>query len=212
MPILLDIRIATLQGQIPRNLGKEVIPGKGSVPVAAAVSSPSPVPITSTAPASTQEAPVAPPAAPPVAQQPEAQPDPAPTTPKLFSGVGLGPDKEKKFILPRDPVTEAEAKPSMEEELQILKREVASLKEGKPVEPVLTARDLAGFQAALNFAAAAMKSSPPIELGTGENGSGLGIKVGSGASGSVAAAPAKPAKRGLTAINVISRRSPSETG
>lgn len=190
--------------------GKEVVPGKGSVPVAAAVSSPSPVLITSTAPASTQEAPVAPPAAPPVAQQPEAQPDPAPTTPKLFSGVGLGPDK-KKFILPRDPVTEAEAEPSMEEELQILKHEVASLKEGKPVESVLTARDLAGFQAALNFAAAAMKSSPPIELGTGEKGSGVGIKVGSGASGSVAAAPAKPAKRGLTAIRVISRRSPLET-
>lgn len=137
----------------------------------------------------------------------------APTTTALASGLGLGPDK--KFILPREPV--AEANPDMEEALQILRRDVASIKEGRGVESKLTARDLASFQAALNFATAAMKVSPPVELGTGEGGSGVGIKVGSGASGSVATAPAAKAagKRGLagvTAIKVISKRDTPNSG
>jgi hypothetical protein len=37
-------------------------------------------------------------------------------------------------------------------------------------------RDLAGFDRALNYATAALKTSPGIELGTGEGGSGVGIK------------------------------------
>jgi hypothetical protein len=38
-------------------------------------------------------------------------------------------------------------------------------------------RDLAGFDAALNYATAALKTSPGVELGTGEGGSGVGITV-----------------------------------
>lgn len=38
-------------------------------------------------------------------------------------------------------------------------------------------RDLAGFNAALNFATGALKTSPGVELGTGEGGSGVGITV-----------------------------------
>ncbi|CZR61368.1 uncharacterized protein PAC_11264 [Phialocephala subalpina] len=36
-------------------------------------------------------------------------------------------------------------------------------------------RDLAGFNAALNFASGALKTSPEVQLGTGEGGSGVGI-------------------------------------
>lgn len=60
-----------------------------------------------------------------------------------------------------------------------------------------------------------MKISPPVELGTGEKGSGVGIKVGSGASGSVVAAPAKTAGRGLsgaTAIKIMNKREIAECG
>ncbi|KUJ19480.1 uncharacterized protein LY89DRAFT_491658 [Mollisia scopiformis] len=38
-------------------------------------------------------------------------------------------------------------------------------------------RDLAGFNAALNYAAGALKTSPEVQLGTGEGGSGVGITV-----------------------------------
>ena len=38
-------------------------------------------------------------------------------------------------------------------------------------------RDLAGFNAALNFATGALTTSPGVELGTGEGGSGVGIIV-----------------------------------
>jgi len=38
-------------------------------------------------------------------------------------------------------------------------------------------RDLAGFNAALNFATGALTTSPGVELGTGEGGSGVGITV-----------------------------------
>ncbi|KAL3423833.1 hypothetical protein PVAG01_05580 [Phlyctema vagabunda] len=51
-----------------------------------------------------------------------------------------------------------------------------------------TKRDLAGFDRALNYAAAALKTSPEVQLGTGEGGSGVGITVKAGG-----AAPAAPA-------------------
>lgn len=179
--------------------GKEVVAATAPAPVAVAV--PASAPATGD-----QQAPVA---------QQQVDPSPSTPSPTLQSGLGLGPDK--KFILPRDPEPEAEAepeaRPGMENAVQILKRDVAAINQGKPVESTLTARDLAGFQAALNFATAAMKVSPPVELGTGEGGSGVGIKQGSGASGSVAAAAAaKAGKRGLTAIKVISKRDTPEPG
>ena len=36
-------------------------------------------------------------------------------------------------------------------------------------------RDLAGFNAALSYATGALKTSPEVQLGTGEGGSGVGI-------------------------------------
>lgn len=45
-------------------------------------------------------------------------------------------------------------------------------------------RDLAGFNAALDFATGALKNGPEVQLGTGEGGSGVGItqKAGGAAS------------------------------
>ncbi|RDW65306.1 hypothetical protein BP5796_09998 [Coleophoma crateriformis] len=58
-------------------------------------------------------------------------------------------------------------------------------------------RDLTGFNAALNFAAGALATSPEVQLGTGEGGSGVGITVKAGASSGKAAgaAGAAAAKR-----------------
>lgn len=54
-------------------------------------------------------------------------------------------------------------------------------KRNDPIEK----RDLAGFSAALNFAAGALTTGPEIRLGTGEGGSGVGItqKPGAAAGG-----------------------------
>lgn len=49
-------------------------------------------------------------------------------------------------------------------------------------------RDIAGFNAALNYATGALKTSPEIQLGTGEGGSGVGITQKAGGTTS---APAK---------------------
>lgn len=46
-----------------------------------------------------------------------------------------------------------------------------------PAEALAKKRDLAGFNAALNYATGALKTSPGVELGTGEGGSGVGITV-----------------------------------
>lgn len=52
---------------------------------------------------------------------------------------------------------------------------------GRSIEPRADSgvekRDLAGFNAALKFASDALKTSPGVELGTGEGGSGVGIIV-----------------------------------
>ncbi|CAL3968599.1 unnamed protein product [Diplocarpon coronariae] len=63
-------------------------------------------------------------------------------------------------------------------------------------EAPIAERDLAGFNAALAFAAVALKTSPGIELGTGEGGSGVGIIVRPGVdAGAAAPAPAPAEKR-----------------
>ena len=41
--------------------------------------------------------------------------------------------------------------------------------------PASEKRDIAGFNAALNYATGALKTSPEVQLGTGEGGSGVGI-------------------------------------
>ncbi|KAK4189439.1 hypothetical protein QBC35DRAFT_545798 [Podospora australis] len=67
-------------------------------------------------------------------------------------------------------------------------------------------RDLAGFDRALNFAEAALTKGPHVELGTGAEGSGVGLTVDNNAAGEtennagetdiviVAPAPVAPAK------------------
>ncbi|KAF2502189.1 hypothetical protein BU16DRAFT_1666 [Lophium mytilinum] len=65
-------------------------------------------------------------------------------------------------------------------------------------------RDIAGFREALNFAREAMKNMPKVELGTGAEGSGVGVIVNAGvnvpadsaANGAPPAAGAR-AKRGV---------------
>lgn len=47
-------------------------------------------------------------------------------------------------------------------------------------ETALASRDLSGFDRALTYAAAALKSGPEVQLGTGEGGSGVGITVKAG--------------------------------
>jgi hypothetical protein len=53
-------------------------------------------------------------------------------------------------------------------------------------------RDIAGFNAALNYATGALKTSPEVQLGTGEGGSGVGITQKAG--GVTTATPAKAAR------------------
>ncbi|RDW94635.1 hypothetical protein BP5796_00398 [Coleophoma crateriformis] len=55
-------------------------------------------------------------------------------------------------------------------------------------------RDLSGFDRALQYAAAALRTSPEVQLGTGEGGSGVGItqKAGGVTSGTKAAKRTEP--------------------
>jgi hypothetical protein len=64
-------------------------------------------------------------------------------------------------------------------------------------------RDIAGFNAALNYATRALRSSPEVQLGTREGGSGVGItqKPGTG----VAAAPATATSNAAAAGDIIPR-------
>ncbi|KAK0125606.1 hypothetical protein ONS95_000386 [Cadophora gregata] len=59
-------------------------------------------------------------------------------------------------------------------------------------------RDLQGFNAALNYATGALKTSPEVQLGTGEGGSGVGIIQKAG--GTPSATTPRPARR-----NVVDR-------
>ncbi|KAF8866928.1 hypothetical protein BDZ45DRAFT_567628, partial [Acephala macrosclerotiorum] len=66
-------------------------------------------------------------------------------------------------------------------------------------------RDIAGFNAALNYATGALKTSPEIQLGTGEGGSGVGITQKAGGTTST---PAK-AGRSVEQVDVESRDIPA---
>ena len=68
-------------------------------------------------------------------------------------------------------------------------------------------RDITGFNAALNYATGALKTSPEIQLGTGEGGSGVGITQKPGS----AAAPATSAKPAAAAREVLQRDASSVT-
>jgi hypothetical protein len=69
-------------------------------------------------------------------------------------------------------------------------------------------RDITGFNAALNYATGALKTSPEIQLGTGEGGSGVGItqKPGSAAASATSTEPAAAARE------VLQRDASSVTG
>ncbi|KAK0125707.1 hypothetical protein ONS96_009539 [Cadophora gregata f. sp. sojae] len=110
------------------------------------------------------------PALQPVTPEASASPSPVPTS--LPSGAfGIG----RKVVEPRLPNN--------------ADRGVEKREEDSPVEK----RDLAGFNAALNFATGALRTSPGVQLGTGEGGSGIGIKVEPGVDAGVAAPAARPA-------------------
>jgi hypothetical protein len=78
------------------------------------------------------------------------------TTASVLPIGGIG-----KSVSPREPEAEESSAPA---------------KEKRAVDE----RDLAGFNAALNFASTALTTSPGVELGTGEGGSGVGIIVNPG--------------------------------
>jgi hypothetical protein len=69
------------------------------------------------------------------------------------------------------------------------------LPEPKNADTGIEKRDLAGFTAALNFATGTLRTSPGIELGTGEGGSGVGIKQAPGTEAAATATAAKVGKR-----------------
>ncbi|CAM6004159.1 unnamed protein product [Sphagnum balticum] len=78
-------------------------------------------------------------------------------------------------------------------------------KRDAPVEK----RGLTGFNAALNFAAGALMTSPEVQLGTGKAGSGVGITVSPGAS---AGGGTKVGKREEgTTLNLLKIRSFGES-
>lgn len=87
--------------------------------------------------------------------------------PALLSGQGIGQDIEPRVA---DAV-----------EIVAAKRDfIADVEE----------RDLAGFNAALDFATGALKTSPGVQLGTGAEGSGVGIIVEPGVDAAGAATEA----------------------
>ncbi|TVY81709.1 hypothetical protein LSUE1_G002306 [Lachnellula suecica] len=81
--------------------------------------------------------------------------------------------------------------------------------EPQPEDPAseVQKRDLAGFNAALNFAAGALTTSPGVQLGTGEGGAGVGIIVEPGAKSGVAAKVAKRDDGSLPTVTLLKIRS-----
>lgn len=64
----------------------------------------------------------------------------------------------------------------------------------KSAETEIEKRDIAGFNAALNYATGALKTSPEVQLGTGEGGSGVGITQKAGGTTSTTPAAGKAAR------------------
>lgn len=60
------------------------------------------------------------------------------------------------------------------------------------IKAPIVERDITGFNAALNYATGALKTSPEVQLGTGEGGSGVGITQ---KAGGVTSTTTKAAKR-----------------
>ncbi|CAG8960033.1 hypothetical protein HYFRA_00013221 [Hymenoscyphus fraxineus] len=94
--------------------------------------------------------------------------------PALSDGAGLG-----RVVRPREGGDE-------EEDEAEVKAEVGA--------PVVSKRDIGGFNAALSYALGAVKVTPEVQLGTGEHGAGVGILVKPGITAAAAAGPAKGGK------------------
>lgn len=92
-------------------------------------------------------------------------------------------------------VAQAQALPGTAETTQItalqgMGKEIAP-RVVKLIKPGQEKRDINGFNAALKYASDAIKNGPLIQLGTGEGGSGVGIKQNPGISAPQPAAAAK---------------------
>jgi hypothetical protein len=94
--------------------------------------------------------------------------------------------------------------------LQGMGKEIAPRIVNLVPNPTAEKRDIAGFNAALNYATGALKTSPEVQLGTGEGGSGVGITQKPGTA--AAAAPATSAKPAAAAREVLERDASSVTG
>lgn len=129
---------------------------------------------------------------PAVVPVPEASTSPEASAASLPSGAfGIG----RKVVEPRDPIADTEG---------VEKRDDSIEAEAEaPVEK----RDLAGFTAALNFATGALKTSPGVELGTGEGGSGVGIIVKPGTQSAVAAKAAGEKRDAPSTVTLLKIRS-----
>jgi hypothetical protein len=68
--------------------------------------------------------------------------------------------------------------------------------------PALKSRDLSGFDRALNYATAALKTSPKVQLGTGAEGSGVGILQDAGSATAATTTAAKQITSELAAREV----------
>jgi hypothetical protein len=124
-------------------------------------------------------------AAPAAAAQPAAQP----------AGAGAN-------IVPAQDTTQITS-------LQGMGKEIAPRILNLVPNPTAEKRDIAGFNAALNYATGALKTSPEVQLGTGEGGSGVGITQKPGTA--AAAAPATSAKPAAAAREVLERDASSIT-
>ena len=91
----------------------------------------------------------------------------ASATPELLSGLGI----------------ERDIEPRVADDVEIAKAK-------RDINVDMEGRDLAGFNAALDFAAGALKTSPGVQLGTGAEGSGVGIIVQPGVDAGGAATEA----------------------
>lgn len=131
--------------------------------------------------------------------------DAPPQAPSLATGAGLGNDIEPR-IRPRVSAdSELDEEDAEAHVVQGSKEANIGALAAKRSERV-HARDLSGFDRALNFAATALTTTPKIALGTGEGGSGVGIiqeaginnggpKTAAAAATTTTTTTAAPAKR-----------------
>lgn len=107
------------------------------------------------------------------------------------------------------PATDAVIQPAADQSTQItslqgMGKEIAP-RVVQLVKDATEKRDIAGFNAALNYATGALKTSPEVQLGTGEGGSGVGItqKPGTAAARDVLPRDELPAPKMKTTVTTM---------